>query len=171
MIPERALARAELDFEATFEAQYPRVARIIARIVHDPSRAEDLAVDVFCKLWRQCTHPGDHVDAWLSRAAVCAGVDEIRKQARRAKYERYAGWLLAPRTPEALHAATEEQTRVRTVLASMSPRDAQMLVLRSDGLAYQEIAEALELNPSSVGTMLGRAQDSFRKEYVTRYGH
>jgi RNA polymerase sigma factor (sigma-70 family) len=170
MTPERRLERAELDFEATFEAQYPRIARLIARVVHDPARAEELAVDVFWKLWRKSSDVGENVDAWLSRAAVCAGLDELRKQTRRARYERFASWLRAPPTPEALHSATEEQARVRAVLIILDRRQAEMLLLRSDGLGYREIAQALEVSPTSVGTLLSRAQESFRKEYVKRYG-
>ena len=49
-------------------------------------------------------------------------------------------------------------------------RGAELLVLRSHGLSYEELAEALELNPTSIGTYLSRAQDAFRKEYIKRYG-
>jgi RNA polymerase sigma-70 factor (ECF subfamily) len=44
------------------------------------------------------------------------------------------------------------------------------LLLRSEDLRYAEIAEVLELNPASVGTLLSRAQSAFRKEYLKRYG-
>jgi RNA polymerase sigma-70 factor (ECF subfamily) len=44
------------------------------------------------------------------------------------------------------------------------------LLLRSNGLSYEEVANALELNPASVGTLLSRAQQAFRKEYIKRYG-
>ncbi|HYP09366.1 MAG TPA: sigma-70 family RNA polymerase sigma factor [Bryobacteraceae bacterium] len=168
--PDHPVEDTAMEFETIFDAHYVRVARVIGRIVHDPARAEELAVDVFWKLWRSSTGSGENVGAWLSRAAVRAGLDELRKQARRAKYERFVGWLLEPRTPEALHIATEEQLRVRSILALLTSRDAEMLVLRSDGLTYQELAQALGLNPASIGTLLSRAQDSFRKEYTKRYG-
>jgi RNA polymerase sigma-70 factor (ECF subfamily) len=45
-----------------------------------------------------------------------------------------------------------------------------LLLLRSHGLSYGELASALHLNPASVGTLLSRAQDAFRKEYIKRYG-
>jgi RNA polymerase sigma-70 factor, ECF subfamily len=32
------------------------------------------------------------------------------------------------------------------------------------------LAAALKLNPASVGTLLSRAQQAFRKEYIQRYG-
>jgi hypothetical protein len=33
---------APFDFEATFRAQYERIARVIVRVVRDPARAEEL---------------------------------------------------------------------------------------------------------------------------------
>jgi RNA polymerase sigma-70 factor (ECF subfamily) len=33
-----------------------------------------------------------------------------------------------------------------------------------------ELAAALELNPASVGTLISRAQQAFRKEFIQRYG-
>ena len=44
------------------------------------------------------------------------------------------------------------------------------LVLRGEGLDYREIAGILQLNETSMGTLLRRAQEAFRKEYVKRYG-
>ena len=45
-----------------------------------------------------------------------------------------------------------------------------MLLLRSEDLSYEELASALDLNPASVGTLLSRAQEAFRKEYIEKYG-
>ena len=56
------------------------------------------------------------------------------------------------------------------MLASLKTRDAELLLLRNDGHTYDEIAEILDLNAASVGTLLSRAQQAFRKEYIKRYG-
>ena len=56
------------------------------------------------------------------------------------------------------------------VLSAIARRQAQLLVLRSDGFSYDELASTLDLNPASVGTLLARAQQAFRKEYIKRYG-
>ena len=53
---------------------------------------------------------------------------------------------------------------------SATERLTLLLVLRSDGLSYIELASALDLNPASVGTLLARAQQAFRKEDIKRYG-
>jgi RNA polymerase sigma-70 factor (ECF subfamily) len=52
----------------------------------------------------------------------------------------------------------------------MKTIQAELLVLRSDGFSYDEIAHVLKLNPSSIGTLLRRAEEGFRKAYVKRYG-
>jgi hypothetical protein len=43
-------------------------------------------------------------------------------------------------------------------------------VLRSHGLTYQEIAVSVQVKPNYVGSLVSRAQDAFRKEYLKRYG-
>ena len=78
---------------------------------------------------------------------------------------------MTPRNPEQLHSATVEQQNVRAVLAALSRRQAELLLLRSDGLSYIELAAAMNLNASSIGSLLGRAQEAFRKEYVKRHGN
>lgn len=72
--------------------------------------------------------------------------------------------------PEQVRAAAEEQEHVRTVLAALNPRQAELLLLRGSGLSYAEVAASLELNPASVGTLISRAQQAFRKEFIQRYG-
>ena len=168
--PEQAIEAADLarpfDFESLFHAHYGRIARTIARVVRDHGRAEEIAVEVFWKFWRSGNAPqGDRAGGWLYRTAVRMALDELRKHARRILNESEA----RPRpveTPEDVHAATQERDRIRFVLASLDRRQSEMLLLRSDGLSYHEIASALELNPASVGTLLSRAQQAFRKEYV-----
>jgi RNA polymerase sigma-70 factor (ECF subfamily) len=161
---------APFDFEQTFRAQYERIARVIAGVVQDPARAEELAVEVFLKLWRNPKAHGEKADAWLYRAAVRKALDEIRRRTRRARYESFFGFREPVPTPEEVRAATEEKTRVRQVLAAIEPRPAELLLLRSQGFSYEELASALDLNPTSIGTLLSRAQEAFRKEFVKRYG-
>ena len=170
VVAEIAARETGFDLEAIFRAQYRRIARVIARVVGDQARAEELAVEVFLKLWRNARAQGENAEGWLYRVAVRAGLDELRRQARRARYESLIGFDRGSLTPEEIHTATEEQERVRLVLGAIEPRRAELLLLRSDGLSYEEVASALNLNPASVGTLLSRAQQAFRKEYIKRYG-
>ena len=164
-----AAQASSIDLETIFSAHYDRVARVIARVTRDPARAEELAVEVFLR-WP--SNQPEHPEAWLYRAAVRAGLDELRRQTRRNRYERMLSLIRrrpAP-NPEQIHTANQEQERVRAVLSAVGRRQAEMLVLRAEGLAYAELAAVLALNPASAGTLLSRAQQAFRKEYIKRYG-
>lgn len=166
-----AAGLTSFDFEAAFRSDYPRIARAIARITGDPAHAEDLAVEAFWRLWRTPQAQGESAGGWLYRTAVRLALDELRRRARRARYEPLLTlFSRSPRTPDDLFSASERQGQVRAVLTALPPSQAELLLLRSDGLPYDELATVLCLNPASVGTLLSRAKAAFRKEYVKRYG-
>jgi RNA polymerase sigma-70 factor (ECF subfamily) len=160
------------DFETLFHVHYERIARVIVRVVRDPARAEEIAAEVFWKLWRNPkVSSAGQAGGWLYRTAVRMALDELRKQARRIRHEgQSATWRPPPQTPADVHAVSEERDRIRLVLASLDAKQAELLLLRGNDLSYGEVAAALDLNPSSVGTLLSRAQAAFRKEYVKQYG-
>jgi RNA polymerase sigma-70 factor, ECF subfamily len=160
----------EGDFEAFFRSHYERIARAVARVVGDPARAEDLAVEAFWKLWRNPQLHGEKAGGWVYRTAIRLALNDLRGDARRSRYERQSELPGTSLTPEEAHAAAEEREQVRQVLAVLDPRQAELLLLRSNGLTYEEVASAADVNPVSVGTLISRAQQAFRKEYVKRYG-
>ena len=172
-VVEAHTSDAMFDIEAVFRTHYARIARIIERVVRDRGRSEELAVEVFLKLWRNQKAQYENFEAWLYRVAVRVGIDELRRQTRREHYENLLKWVRPrpnPATPEQLHSSTEQQNRVRAVLSALDPRQAQFLLLRSQDFTYDELAAILNLNPASIGTLLSRAQESFRKEYIKKYG-
>lgn len=160
---------ARLDIETIFRAQYQRIARVIAGVIRDPSRAEDIAVEVFVKWSRNPRAQGANAEGWLYRVAVRMARNELRRRTRRARYESLFDFIRKTPTPEELLAARQEHQRVDVVLSVIERRHAELLLLRSQGLTYDELASTLELNPASVGTLVSRAQQAFRKEYVRRY--
>ena len=158
--------------DAIFRAHYERVARVIGRVIHDQARAEELAAEVFLKWWRNPRAQGEHAEGWLYRTAVRKALDELRSQTRRNRFERFLGRApKSPPTPEELYTVNAEQQRVRTVLGALNRRHAEILLLRSQDFTYQEIAACLEVKPNYVGSLLSRAQEAFRKEYLKRYGN
>jgi RNA polymerase sigma-70 factor (ECF subfamily) len=161
---------ARPDLETIFAIHYGRIARVIAKIIRDPARAEELAVEVFLRWSQNHNAQGEGAEGWLRRTALRVGLDELRRVTRRARYESLVAFFRATPTPEELRSSEEEREGVRLILGCLQPQQAALLLLRSDGLTYDELASTLELNPASVGTLLSRAQQSFRKEYVKRYG-
>src|SRR4029078_10148227 len=84
---EASINNAAFDLETVFRAHFQRIARVIAGIVRDPARAEELAVEVFLKLSRKPGAQGDRAPGWLYRTAVRTGLNELRRRARRNRYE------------------------------------------------------------------------------------
>jgi len=168
--------RSSGDVEALFRAHYPRLAGMLARLTGDPGQAEEIAADVFHKLSRRPALLAASADltAWMYRVATNAGLDALRMNSRRRTREQSAGvnGIHAVSSENALEdmLREERQARVREVLGAMKPRDAQMLLLRSSGLAYREVAQTLGIHPGSVGTLLARAEAEFERRYRTRYG-
>ena len=160
---------AGFDFESVFRAEYPSVLRVISRVVRDHARAQELAAEVFWRLSNTPNAQRENTAGWLYRTATRLALDDLRKQVRREKYERLAWFGRAPRTPEEVYLEQEEERRVRAILAKLRKRDSELLLLRSNGLSYQEIARSLGLSPASIGSLLRRAEEAFRKEYVRRY--
>ena len=158
------------DVERVFRAHYARLARVIAKVIRDPARAEELAVEVCLKWSVSRKAEGENAERWLYRAAVQTSLNELRHKMRRSRYERLVSFVRGSPTPEELLATREQQERIRLLLTAIEPRQAELLVLRSQGFSYEELAVTLNLNPASIGTLLSRAQDAFRKEYTRRYG-
>jgi RNA polymerase sigma-70 factor, ECF subfamily len=169
-LPDTSAATGD-GLDALFRAHYERLARVVGRIVHDQAQAEEIAVDVFLR-WRR--HPSAHgagAEGWLYRTAVRAALDAWRRSQRWSRVERALAHVgLAPRTPEDLHASDVERRQVRAVLAALRRRDATLLLLWAEDVSYAEMAAAIGVQASSVGSLLRRAQDAFRKEYERRHG-
>jgi RNA polymerase sigma factor (sigma-70 family) len=161
-------------FEAVFLEHYPRVVGVLLRLLGERGRAEELAADVFWKLYHTPPPGGadGRVGGWLYRAASNAGIDALRAGARRRKYEDAAARLPQPASSTPLDhvVRAEQRRRVRAVLAAIKPAQAQILILRASGFSYQELAEVLRAQPAGIGTMLSRAQAEFRRVYLQLHG-
>jgi len=151
-------------FELLFLEHWPRVYGVLVRLVGDPAEAEDLALETFWQLYQRPPEQRGSLGGWLYRVATNLGYNALRAAQRRQRYEATAGPAAPPEPPEAAERA-ETRRRVRAVLDALPARDAQLLLLRHSGFAYKEIAAALGVAPTSVGTLLARAEDDFAARY------
>ncbi|MCL5951680.1 MAG: sigma-70 family RNA polymerase sigma factor [Chloroflexi bacterium] len=155
------------DFQSLFFQHYALVYRVLFRVVGNKEDAQDLALEAFWKLWQQSPAQLENPAGWLFRVATRLGYNALRAAKRRERYEletaRQA--LESGQDPDRAVERADERRRVRGVLERMTERDAQLLVLRYSGLAYKEIAAALDISPNSVGTLLARAEEAFEKLY------
>ena len=160
-------------YDEVFLANYQRIVALLSRLLGSRARAEEVASEVFWRAYRGTLRWEDgRLGGWLYRTATNLGIEEIRSRARRERYEEAAVQQRTtdPRTPleELLNA--ERAARVRSVLASLKTWQARILILRSSGLSYIELAQAMRIKPGSVGTMLARAEAKFRRQYTETYG-
>ena len=166
--PGRVVAAVSPAFESLFRAEYARVVGIAHRVLGDAAEAEDVAQDVFISFYRG--HPADvpYARAWLHSAAAHAALNALRGRDRRSRRETaqavLPGTAATQDDPAEAALASETREEVRAVLARLPERSAAMLALRYAGLSYAEIAAALDVRASSVGTLLRRAEDAFRRE-------
>src|ERR1035437_2711654 len=169
-------SRIAASVEALFRVHYGRIVGMLTRLTGDRAHAEEIASAVFHKLSQRpaLLDSREDLTAWIYRVATNAGCDALRTNWRRRKREAAAGLegIHAAAAPSALDAmlAEERRERVRAVLGALKPREAQLLLLRSSGLAYREIAGTLGIEPASVGTMLARAEAEFERRFRARYG-
>jgi RNA polymerase sigma factor (sigma-70 family) len=155
-------------FVELFHAHFSHLFRYLDRLSGDPDLAADLTQDAFARLYARGSPP-DFPEAWL----IAVGMNLLRnaraKAARQARLLTVArgAELVADPDPSPVRAleSREVQYRVRAVLDAMPERDRRMLLLRAEGYGYRAIAAALELNESSVGTLLARAKQAFRTLY------
>lgn len=174
-VPAQAIPDA--DFERFFLEHYGRVVAVLVRMTGDRSQAEELAIDVFWKYCRQPAHaiaPPDKLNAagWLYRTATRMGIDRLRAEARRGKYEQQAASVSRPAGDNPLDQILKDEraARVRRALAELRPVQSQLLVLRATGFSYAELSAAFGVKRGSVGTMLIRAEAALRKRYLRLYG-
>ncbi|MEP6894946.1 MAG: sigma-70 family RNA polymerase sigma factor [Chloroflexota bacterium] len=158
-------------FESLFYEYWAPIYRLLLRMVTDPSEAEDLALETFLRLYKH--HPSPEAEfntrGWLQRVASNLALQSIRSFKRREHYELNAGKDALEHAPQ-IHppeivAEKEDQRFVRQTLTHMNQRQAELLVMRYSGLAYKDIAKALNLSPTSIGPLLLRAEREFEKQY------
>jgi RNA polymerase sigma-70 factor, ECF subfamily len=162
-------------FEPLFARHWQRVYGVLFRLVGTREEAEDLAQEVFLRLYRNPPRLEGNLDLspWLYRVATNLGYNALRKGGREAKrQERAEGFAQVDEAagqdsagPERSAVAAEERQAVRRALATLSEREQACLVLRHSGLSYSEVAAAIGVQASSVGTLLARAEERFRKAY------
>lgn len=158
-------------FESLFHEYWAPVYRLLLRMVVDPSEAEDLALETFLRLYQHHLVPevAFNTRGWLHKVATNLALQSIRSFKRREHYEVNMGKDALEQAPQhqppEIMAEKEDRRFVRLALAQMNQRSSELLVMRHSGLAYKEIAAALNLAPTSIGPLLLRAEKELEKQY------
>jgi RNA polymerase sigma-70 factor (ECF subfamily) len=177
--PDAALMLAfQRGDQAAFRVLYERHARAMVgfchRFVKDPARAEELAQDIFLKLYRAAHRysPSARFKTFLYRVATNHCLNELRRgehQARQASpgapdADAAPDLDTLPGDQPSPHQSLEAgrlAAAVATLLDGLPEKQRAALVLcRFEGMSYEEIAETLETSVSAVKSLVHRATEA-----------
>jgi RNA polymerase sigma factor (sigma-70 family) len=158
-------------FKDIFHKHYPSVLRKLIALLRDKAAAEDLAQEVFLKLYKNPPEKPDAVGAWLHRVLTRSAYDYLDQKAReRSLVQRQERHMLTePQSHQSgEHAVIKqgEEDQLQGWLNSLPDRDREMLLLRYAGYSYSEIAQELEVQQPQVGMLLKRASERLRKQAI-----
>ncbi len=160
-------------FVELFDAHFKRIYRYLNRLSGDRELAADVAQDAFVKLYQRGSLP-DSPEAWLISVAMNLLRNATSTHSRRLRLLTPARGenVLSDPSPEPDQAleTNDSRRRVRLALDRMPERERRMLLLRSEGYSYRDIAKALGLNEASIGVLLARARRAFREIYEESFG-
>jgi RNA polymerase sigma-70 factor (ECF subfamily) len=150
-----------------------KVIKLVARLLRDPSEAEDVAQEAFVKAYRALgSFRGDSAFyTWLYRIAVNTARNAIASRQRRPlDYEaelseseqlNLASRLRDSDTPEATALSEEIRETVNDAIEQLPEDLRTAIVLREvEGLSYEEIAAAMDCPVGTVRSRIFRAREA-----------
>ena len=147
-----------------FQQYHESLVRMLYRRTGDRERAEEIAQETFA---RAVVAPPRNPRPWLFAVAL----NLVREEGRKAVRQERRLVLYKAEQPEAAEAVdetldrSENITRVRAALDSLSARDREALLLKAEGFSYDEIAATLGLARGAIGTTLSRARRKLVEAY------
>jgi RNA polymerase sigma-70 factor (ECF subfamily) len=150
-----------------FKENHDLVYRAAYRITGNAEDAEDVLQTLFLRLLRR-EYPPDienNPRAYLHRAAVNIALDIVKLRARSISTDENEIQLEDTRpTQDRQRNAAEIQAWLRKALAELSPKAAEMFVLRHiEGYDNTEIAKMLGTSRGTVAVLLFRARSRLRQ--------
>jgi len=155
-------------FQALYASRFANLYRYLDRLTGDAELASDVAQEAFIRL-----HGRGEPMGWLVTVANNLVRDERRLSGRRLRLLAEQPQRVpfgAPADPAADLERAERIDAVRAALDTLTLRDRQALLLRHAGYSYREIAGAVGLAETSVGTTLVRAGQAFRAAFQELHG-
>jgi RNA polymerase sigma-70 factor, ECF subfamily len=155
------------DFETLFRECAGDVHGYLVSLLGDRASAEDITALAFERLYRSRTRLDRRRGtprAWLFAIARNAALDELRRR-RRGGYAALAADEVpdAGSQQDALEHA-ERRVAVAEALASLPLRERELVLLKFHGqLSNGELARAMGISESNVGTRLHRALTNLRR--------
>ena len=158
-----------LALDQFYRQYYKQIVRRIAYLTGNVHIAEELAQEVFVKLY---TNPPEHenVLSWLYTVAARTAYNYLRDDQihRQKEQQHFESQMDIEGTPEAMMIENETIKSVHDSLATLSTRDRTCLLMKHSGYKYAEIAACLEVEINAIGMIISRAQAKLKRNYEKR---
>ncbi len=170
MSGQTATAKEEIVFDEAFTLHNRTVFRAACAIVRDAGLAEDITQETFIRLYNNLETIKDEemLKPWLIRVALNLAKNTIRGNTRaNVREENYVKEQGKQDnfTAEKEYESRETAEEVRNALQKVKEPLRSCLILKQQGLSYREIADALSLNETSIGTYVARGKKEFMRVY------
>jgi RNA polymerase sigma-70 factor (ECF subfamily) len=154
-----------LAFDDAYRRVFPLILSKCRRMINDAAESQDLAQEVFVRLWRSREMISDPraLTAWLYRTCTRLAIDRARSRGR----QDVALAAVAARSDGEGAASPEQQSASRRALAQVAAstpvRELEVAVLsRVDGLGHAEIAEVVGASERTIRRLLVRFDERLR---------
>jgi RNA polymerase sigma factor (sigma-70 family) len=150
-----------MDVAALYQENYRTLSRYLFRFTGDADRAADAAQEAFVRLMQQPPRPMENPRAWLFKVATNLANESARTATRRRtllmRAPDRAPHADPPPAPDAALLSSIRRNAVQEALMTLSEKERMALLMREEGFAQKEIAEAVGTTTGSVGTLISRA--------------
>ncbi len=168
---ERVSRGDAVAFQILVDSGISRILAVARRMLGDDMEAEDVAQDVFLRLWRQADKwDGGRakVSTWLYRVTVNSCIDRLRARREDTVKE----------LPEVAHQATQVQAMeeedlqryMDEALQALPERQRTALVLfHFEDLSMSAVSEIMDASVEAVESLLGRGRRALKKDLESQW--
>lgn len=188
-----AVSRHEQQAFAKLVAEYrQRMIRTAFRILGNHEEAEDVAQDVFVKLWFEADRYDSRfrLSTWIYRICCNLCIDRLRRKKKMQwlsifssssknmsqttpliQEKRFPSSWNRTESGEDQYMAQELQQVFETITRKLSPKQKSVFVLKEiEGLSTEETSIATGLSPTQIKSNLHWAKQKLRQEFEKLYG-
>lgn len=146
------------------ERHLGRVVAFAARVLGNPSDAEDVAQEVFARVWTGAAswRPEARLTTWLHRVALNLCLDRLARRREASLDDAPEPVDPAPTPARRLEDADVTRTVGREIAALPERQRVALALCHYQGLRNDEAAEVMEISPEALESLLARARRTLR---------
>lgn len=162
-----------MSFEKIYRQYYPELFRFALQLKVRETDCDDLVQEVFTRYLSE-RHKGrktpEKLRAWLYKVLL----NRVRDNHKRLQYSKKAAAEfkhtgLKHVDEQALFMQKEKRELMFEILEGFPEKEKNLLLFYHNGLSYAEIAEILEINPNTVGTLIARNLRKLKEQLKKQY--